>query len=86
MSDKNKYPGYNKDDTFWDEHNKKNGLMTNSEFFTSNGPGGFYEGMEYNEESGGWVTNQETRDRETRKLEANKCPDCGDQKPYCSCE
>ena len=29
--DKNKYPAYNEDDTQWDDHHRKNGLMTNRE-------------------------------------------------------
>ena len=35
-----KYPGYNENDTFWDEHHRKNGQMTNNEFFSSNAKGG----------------------------------------------
>lgn len=60
MSDK-KYPGLDSRDTAWDEHHRRNGQMTNSEFFTSNGPGGFYEGMDYNESTGEWVSQREDR-------------------------
>lgn len=55
----NKYPGYNPHDTFWDDYHRKNGMMTNNEFFSSNTKGGFYEGMEYDDESGEWVLNAE---------------------------
>lgn len=40
MDNKN-YSGYNSSDTFWDDYHRKNGLMTNREFFTSNAKGGF---------------------------------------------
>lgn len=41
-----KYPGVRPDDTKWDDYHRSRGDMTNHEFFSSNGPGGFYEGME----------------------------------------
>lgn len=78
-----KYSGYNENDTFWDDYHRKNGMMTNREFFTSNAKGGFYEGMEWDGEE--WVPNAETRQREWEREQANKCPDCGGQKPYCDC-
>lgn len=82
MSNK-KYPGYNAGDMFWDEHHRKHGLMTNSEFFTSNSKGGFYEGMEWDGDD--WVPDRESREREYAREQANKCSECGGQKPYCEC-
>lgn len=76
----NKYPGYNADDTFWDDYHRKNGMMTNREFFSSNAKGGFYEGMEWDGEE--WVPNAETRQRQ-REEEQKKCSECGCQ--YCQC-
>lgn len=78
-----KYPGYNESDTFWDDYHRKNGMMTNREFFTSNAKGGFYEGMEWNGNE--WVPDAKSRQREYDRLEANKCKDCGGQMPYCEC-
>jgi len=80
-----KYPGHNPDDTFWDDYHRKNGMMTNNEFFTSNAEGGFYEGMEYDEDAGEWVPNAETRQREYEREKANECPECGADKRYCWC-
>ncbi len=80
-----KYPGHNPNDTFYDDHHKSKGLMTNNEYFTSNAKGGFYEGMEWDEHSQEWVLNEEAKEREYRREEANKCADCGKQKPYCDC-
>lgn len=83
-----KYPGYNENDTSWDDYHRKNGMMTNREFFTSNAKGGFYEGMEWDEESGEWVPNAEEIRKEwerEQKYERNKCPDCGYQLPNCGC-
>lgn len=83
MSDKNKYPGVDARDTGWDDFHRKRGMMTNREFFSSNGKGGFYEGMEY--ENGQWVPNAERREAEYQKEKANECSECGKQKPYCDC-
>ena len=75
--DKKKYSGYNENDTFWDDYHRKNGMMTNSEFFTSNGKGGFYEGMEWDEDDQEWVPNAESRERQRRQEEENsKCYWC----------
>lgn len=79
----NKYLGYNEDDTFWDDHHRKQGLMTNKEFFTSNAKGGFYEGMEWNGEE--WVPDAESRRREYEQEKANECSTCGEDKRYCWC-
>jgi hypothetical protein len=49
-------------DTHWDDFHKKRGMMTNREFFSSNGPGGFYEGMEWNGTE--WVPDAAARKRE----------------------
>jgi len=82
-----KYPGYKSNDTFWDDYHRKNNMMTNNEFFTSNAKGGFYEGMEFNGEE--WVLNAEQRrkewDREQKKLNENRCNTCDGQRPYCDC-
>lgn len=69
----NQYPAYDKNDTAWDDYHKKNGMMTNREFFSTNAKGGFYEGMEWNGEE--WVPNAETRAKEAA-IEAQKCPEC----------
>lgn len=82
----NKYPAYNEDDTFWDDHHRKQGLMTNREFFSSNAKGGFYEGMEYNEEAGEWVPDAETKRKERERENANKCHSCGYDRNNCWCE
>jgi len=74
-----KYPGYNPDDTFWDEHQRKQGLMTNNEFFTSNSKGGFYEGMEWNGKD--WIPDAISRKSQYEKeeVERNKpCDWCGE--------
>jgi len=81
----NKYPGYNEDDTFWDDHHRKRGEMTNREFFSSNAKGGFYEGMEYNDETGEWVPDAETTRKEHERETANKCPSCGYDRNNCWC-
>lgn len=86
--DKKKYPGYNENDTFWDEHHRSKGLMTNREFFTSNGPGGFYEGMEWDEENGEWIPNAERRQQEWEREQEEKkkrCDECDQLKQYCNC-
>ena len=80
--DRNKYTGYNENDTKWDDHHRKNGMMTNREFFTSNSKGGFYEGMEWDGEN--WIPNAENRQREV-EIKANECDDCGGQLPNCYC-
>lgn len=78
-----KYPGYNENDTSWDEHHKKNGEMTNREFFSSNAKGGFYEGMEWDGEE--WVPDANSRARDRQREQDNRCSDCGGQNPYCEC-
>jgi hypothetical protein len=79
-----KFSGYNENDTAWDDYHRENGMMTNREFFSSNAKGGFYEGMEYDEDSGEWVPDAETRQREwEREQNQPKCDDCGCQ--HCVC-
>jgi hypothetical protein len=67
-------------DHFWDEYHRKNGLMTNKQFFTTNGPGSFYEGM-VRDENGEWVKSEATRHREIeverRYAEQHRCSACG---------
>jgi hypothetical protein len=75
--DKNKYPNYYENDTKWDEHHKKEGLMTNKEFFTSNKKGGFYEGMEWNGYE--WVSLKEEFDN------LQTCNYCGEFETNCRC-
>lgn len=77
-----KYPGHNENDTSWDEYHRKNGMMTNREFFTSNAKGGFYEGMEWDEDSQEWVPNAESRRRQA-EIDAKKCKDCGCESCCC---
>lgn len=84
--DKEKYRGYNEGDTHFDDLHRSQGLMTNREFFSSNAKGGFYEGMEWDEDGREWVPNAEEREREYNRKKANECPDCGDQLPYCKCD
>lgn len=74
----NKYPGVRQDDTFWDEHHRKNGMMTNREFFSSNGKGGFYEGMTWDEDEEEWVN-------DTPEPEIRECDSCGGDADYCWC-
>ena len=89
----NKYPGYNANDTFWDDYHRSRGMITNREFFSSNGSGGFYEGMEWDEDSAEWVPDAKTREKEyKREREKNACSNCGQQKiedsfgdSYCDC-
>lgn len=81
-----KYPGLNENDTFWDDYHKSKGMMTNREFFTSNAPGGFYEGMQWNEGSQQWEPNEATRERERLLEESRKCPECGHSMSSCQCE
>ncbi len=57
--------------------------MTNREFFSSNAKGGFYEGMEWNGKD--WVRDAASRQKTYEREQANKCSDCGGQKPYCDC-
>jgi hypothetical protein len=45
--DNKKYSGYNENDAHWNDYHRKNGMMTNQEFFSSNSKGGFYQGMEW---------------------------------------
>jgi len=80
-----KYSGYNENDTSWDNYHHSRGEMTNREFFTSNGPGGFYEGMEWNEDAQRWVPNAAERQKEWEREQSNKCSECGGQLPYCEC-
>ena len=80
-----KYPGYNESDTFFDDYHRSRGLMTNREFFTSNGPGGFYEGMEWDDDAGEWVPNAASRQREWEEEQKYKCPHCGEDNRYCWC-
>lgn len=81
-----KYSGYNENDTHFDDYHTSKGMMTNREFFTSNAKGGFYEGMEWDEELEEWVPDADSRERERRRLAENECKDCGGQLPYCNCE
>lgn len=60
-------------DTLWDDFHRKNGLMTNREFFSSNAQGGFYEGMDW--DGNNWVPNAASRQREA-EIEAEKCKEC----------
>ena len=81
---KTKYPGYNENDTKWDEHHRETGQMTNREFFKSNAKGGFYEGMEWDGED--WVLNEENqRLEEKRQAELNNCSWCGKDEYDCNC-
>ncbi len=82
----NKYPGYNESDTFWDDYHRKNGMMTNREFFTSNAKGGFYEGMEWDEDSEEWVPDRESRERQEAWDRENRCQKCGYLKSNCDCD
>lgn len=68
-----KYPGYREDNTRQDEHHRSTGQMTNREFFTSSGKGGFYEGMEHNGEE--WVPDAKSRARQA-EIDKDKCPEC----------
>jgi len=83
--DQQKYPGYRPDDTRFDEHHRSQGLMTNHEFFTSNGPGGFYEGMEWDEKKKEWVLNAENQRREREAKEKWYCFKCEAHKSFCEC-
>jgi len=83
--DRNKYPGYNENDTKWDEHHRSSAQMTNREFFSSNAKGGFYEGMEYDEGLKDWIPDAESRQRTLEKEQKNECSHCGDDKRYCWC-
>ncbi len=64
--------------------------MTNKEFFTSNSSGGFYEGMEWDEDSEEWVPNEATRRREREQearleSEYGRCGHCGELNNQCYC-
>ena len=89
MADKNKYPGYNENDTQFDEKHRSQGIMTNREFFTSNAPGGFYNGMEWDESSQEWVPNEAERERQgelqRQQDDARRCSECGTL-GHCWCE
>lgn len=78
-----KYPGYNEDDTHSDEYFRTHGMMTNREFFTSNGPGGFYEGLEWDEANEEWVPNAESRQKQAEWDKENRCQYCGYLKSVC---
>lgn len=84
-----KYPGYNENDTHWDDYHRANGEMTNREFFTSNGPGGFYEGMVWDEEKEEWFLSPENqRKRDIVEREAKSewyCFRCEAHKSFCEC-
>lgn len=64
-----------------DDFHRKNNMMTNNEFFTSNEKGGFYEGMEFNGRE--WVLNTEQSRKEYIQMKQNECNECDKQKPYC---
>ena len=82
--DTNKYPGYNENDTQWDEHHRQNGLMTNREFFSSNDKGGFYQGMLWDGDQ--WVLDAENQRREdARQMELDSCDWCGKNPYECTC-
>ena len=81
-----KYPGYDPKNTFWDEHHRSRGEMTNNEFFTSNGKGGFYEGMVWDDEKEEWVLNIEEQRRQDQWEEDNRCSTCGYLKSVCNQE
>lgn len=72
-----KYPGYDQNNTRWDEHYRSQGQMTNNEFFTSNSKGGFYEGMVWDENEKKWVLNAEEQTKKDRWEEENRCSNCG---------
>lgn len=80
-----KYPGFNENDTKWDEFHRANGEMTNREFFTTNRPGGFYEGMEWDEEAEEWVPNAETQRKREEAEYSWKCHKCKQHKSFCEC-
>ena len=84
-----KYPGYNENDIHYDDYHRSRGMMTNREFFTSNGPGGFYEGLEWDGENDEWIPNAATRQKEWEMVQErlkNTCSICGYEKKYCYCE
>lgn len=82
----NKYPGLDPRDTTWDKFHRERGEMTNHEFFTSNGPGGFYEGMEWDESKEEWIPNLASRRREQEEKEKWFCFGCQQHKDFCECE
>ena len=87
MENNKKYPGLNPDDNFWNDYHRSRGLMTNQEFFTSNGKGGFYEGMEWSESRQEWIPDAKTREKEYRREQLNpKCWKCGFTIAHCECE
>ena len=77
-----KYPHCNTTDTSWDAHHKQHGQMTNQEFFSSNGKGGFYEGLVWDGDE--WVPNAATQARQ-HLINANKCDYCGCEQASCHC-
>lgn len=79
-----KYSGYNENDTHWDSYHKSRGELTNREFFSSNGPGGFYEGMEWDGEN--WVPNAENRRKEQEREDSRRCGGCGYSNKECRCD
>lgn len=80
-----KYPGYNPDDTKWDEYHRSRGEMTNREFFTSNGKGGFYEGMVWDDDAQEWILNAEEQRKRDEAEYSWKCRGCEQHKSFCEC-
>jgi hypothetical protein len=80
-----KYPGVSPDNTQWDEFNRSQGQMTNNEFFSSNGKGGFYEGMEWDEENEEWVLNAEEQRKRDEEKYSYTCRGCEQHKSFCEC-
>lgn len=80
-----KFPGYRANDTHFDEMHRAAGLMTNREFFTSNAPGGFYEGMEWDAEKEEWVPDAASRRRTEEWERKNRCSSCGYLHENCEC-
>lgn len=81
-----KYPGYNENDTHWDDYHRSRGEMTNREFFTSNAPGGFYEGMVWDEDKEEWVLNDHEQAKQDAWESENRCSSCGYLKSVCQGE
>lgn len=75
------FSGFDERDTNWDNFHRERGMMTNHEFFTSNGPGSFYEGMIWNGEE--WVLNDEEQRKEDQRNNERNCSSCGIDKNYC---
>lgn len=73
-----KYIGVREGDTKWDDYHRKNGMMTNHEFFSSNEKGGFYEGMSWDDEDEEWIS-------DTPEKKITTCADCGGDAMFCWC-